>query len=224
MIEPRLRVAALRYDHPKDRAPKLVARGEGHVAGRILALAREHGIPVHDDRELVGALARSRSGGGRPGRGLPGGWPKSWRSSIGPTSPPDQPRSARYNPRVPRGMPREGAVLAVVWQFDVQVGSEEEFEKLHGADGAWTALSRRSRSFLGSSFLKDLATPGRYLLLEYWSEMMVYEKHLADFSDTVDELKAQRTAMVKETVALGVFDALDVPERYGPTWSVRDGR
>ena len=30
--------------------------------------------------------------------------------------------------------------------------------------------------------------------------------------------------MVKETVALGVFDALDVPERYGPTWSVRDGR
>ena len=113
-------------------------------------------------------------------------------------------------------------MLAVVWQFDVQVGSEEEFEKLHGADGAWTALSRRSRSFLGSSFLKDLATPGRYLLLEYWSEMMVYEKHLADFSDTVDELKAQRTAMVKETVALGVFDALDVPERYGPTWSVRD--
>ena len=53
---------------------------------------------------------------------------------------------------------------------------------------------------------------------------MVYEKHLADFSDHVDELKAQRTTMVKETVALGVFDALDVPERMGPTWSVRDGR
>ena len=101
-------------------------------------------------------------------------------------------------------------MLAVVWQFDVQGGSEEEFEKLHGADGAWTALSRRSRSFLGSSFLKDLATPGRYLLLEYWSEMMVYEKHLADFSDPVEELKVQRAVMVKETVALGVFDALDV--------------
>ena len=115
-------------------------------------------------------------------------------------------------------------MLAVVWQFDVQDGAEEAFEKLHGADGGWTALSRRSRSYLGSSFLKDLATPGRYLLLEYWSEMMVYEKHLADFSDHVDDLKAQRTAMVKETVALGVFDALDVPERNGPTWSVRDGR
>ena len=58
MAEPRLRVAALRYDHPKDWAPKLVARGEGHVAERILALAREHGIPVHEDRELVDVLAR----------------------------------------------------------------------------------------------------------------------------------------------------------------------
>ena len=63
-------------------------------------------------------------------------------------------------------------------------------EALYGADGPWTALSRRSRSFLGSSFLKDIATPGRFLLLEYWSEMMVYEKHLADFSDHVEELKA----------------------------------
>ena len=58
MSEPRLRVAALRYDHPGDRAPKLVARGEGHVAERILALAREHGVPVHEDRELVDVLAR----------------------------------------------------------------------------------------------------------------------------------------------------------------------
>ena len=115
-------------------------------------------------------------------------------------------------------------MLAVVWQFDVRSGSETEFERLHGADGAWTALSRRSRSFLGSSFLKDLATPGRYLLLEYWSEMMVYEKHLADFSDNVEELKIQRAEMVQETIPLGIFDALDVPERYGPTWSVRDGR
>ena len=115
-------------------------------------------------------------------------------------------------------------MIAMAWQFELAQSGRDAFERFYGADGEWTRLSRRSRSFLGSSFLKDLATPGRYLLLEYWSEMMVYEKHLADFSDHVDELKARRTAMVKETVALGVFDALDVPERYGPTWSVRDGR
>lgn len=117
-----------------------------------------------------------------------------------------------------------GCVLAVVWQFDVQPGQEEGFERLHGADGDWTFISRRSRSFLGSSFLKDLTNPGRYLLVEYWSEMFVYEKHLADFSDDVEELKARRSGMLVESIALGLFDALDVPERFGPTWSVRDGR
>ncbi len=91
-------------------------------------------------------------------------------------------------------------MLAVVWQFDVQPGRGEEFERLHGADGEWTKLSRRSRSFLGSSFLKELATPRRYLLVEYWSEMFVYEKHLADFSDEVDELKARRADMMVETM------------------------
>jgi hypothetical protein len=115
-------------------------------------------------------------------------------------------------------------MLAVVWQFEVQPGREDDFERLHGADGDWTSLSRRSRSFLGSSFLKELANPRRYLLVEYWSEMFVYEKHLADFSVDVEELRTRRADMVVETTTFGIFDALDVPERFGPTWSVRDGR
>lgn len=55
---PRPRAAALQYDPALDRAPRLVARGEGHLAERILALAREHGIPVHEDRGLLDVLAR----------------------------------------------------------------------------------------------------------------------------------------------------------------------
>ena len=115
-------------------------------------------------------------------------------------------------------------MLAVVWQFEIQPGRADDFERLHGADGEWTKISRRSRSFLGSSFLKELANPRRYFLVEYWSEMFVYEKHLADFSDQMEELKAKRADMIVETVPFGIFDALDVPERFGPTWSVRDGR
>jgi flagellar biosynthesis protein len=55
---PRPRAAALHYDPECDRAPRLVARGDGLVADRILALAREHGIPVHEDPALVDVLAR----------------------------------------------------------------------------------------------------------------------------------------------------------------------
>ena len=48
-------------------------------------------------------------------------------------------------------------MVAVVWNFETVPDQGEEFERFYGADGEWTKLSRRSRSFLGSSFLKDLA-------------------------------------------------------------------
>jgi quinol monooxygenase YgiN len=112
-------------------------------------------------------------------------------------------------------------VIALVWQFEIKPGKHEEFEAFYGANGAWTQLSRRSRSYLGSSFLRDLATADRYLVIEYWSEMVVYEKHHADFADEVDALERQREALVAESLPLGLFNALDVPERAGPTWSQR---
>jgi quinol monooxygenase YgiN len=114
-------------------------------------------------------------------------------------------------------------VIAVVWQFDVKAGRQAEFERIYGADGEWTALSRTSRSFLGSSFLRDLAQPTRYLLVEYWSEMVVYEKHQADFTDEVAALERRRNDLCDTVLPMGLFTGLDVPDRFGPTWSRRDG-
>jgi hypothetical protein len=114
-------------------------------------------------------------------------------------------------------------VVAVVWQFTIHEGRSEEFERFYGADGDWTKLSRRSRSFLGSSFLRDLAAPSRYLLIEYWSEMLVYERHVADFSHQLATLEERRKAFALTVESLGVFSALDVPDRVGPTWSRRSG-
>jgi flagellar biosynthesis protein len=49
---------AVRYELGREAAPRVVARGKGEMAERIIALAREHGIPIHEDPELVDALAR----------------------------------------------------------------------------------------------------------------------------------------------------------------------
>ena len=132
--------------------------------------------------------------------------------------------------RAPDGCGKGGAraedplLVAVVWQFTIHERAGGEFERFFGADGDWTRVSRRSRSFLGSSFLKDLAAPTRYLLVEYWSEMLVYEKHVADFDREMKLLEERRQAFVESVESLGVFTALDVPERDGPAWSRRSGR
>jgi quinol monooxygenase YgiN len=114
-------------------------------------------------------------------------------------------------------------VIAMAWQFELADGARDAFERFYGADGPWTALSRKSRSYLGSSFLRDQIQPTRYLLIEYWSEMVVYEKHHADFSDELAALEARRDGLCLSVTPLGVFTPLDIPNRTGPTWSRRDG-
>jgi flagellar biosynthesis protein len=54
----RRRAVALRYDAQRDGAPKVIAKGAGHIADRIMALAEEHGVVVHHDPDLVGLLAQ----------------------------------------------------------------------------------------------------------------------------------------------------------------------
>ncbi len=51
------KAAALKYRHGKDSAPKLVAKGKGKVAEKIIEIAKAHGIPVQEDEELVEFLS-----------------------------------------------------------------------------------------------------------------------------------------------------------------------
>lgn len=55
----RLGAVALRYRNEApflDMAPRLVAKGQGLLAERILKLAQEHGIPIEKDPDLLAVL------------------------------------------------------------------------------------------------------------------------------------------------------------------------
>jgi heme-degrading monooxygenase HmoA len=112
-------------------------------------------------------------------------------------------------------------MIAIMWQFDVKDGREADFEELYGVEGESTTLSRNSRSYLGTSFLRDQNESSRYIVIEYWSEMIVYEQHKAYRSDAITSLEEKRTALVDAVTPLGIFTALDVPDRFGPAWSQR---
>jgi hypothetical protein len=112
-------------------------------------------------------------------------------------------------------------MVAVMWQFDVKDGREAEFEQLYGVEGEWTALNRHTRSYLGSSFLHDQGRSSRYILIEYWSEMFVHEHHRQFRSAAMASLEERSAALVDSVEPMGIFTALDVPDRSGPTWSQR---
>ena len=60
--EPKRRAVALRYDQGQDAAPTVVASGQGLVANKIVALARESAIPVQADAALAESLAQVEIG------------------------------------------------------------------------------------------------------------------------------------------------------------------
>lgn len=58
MASDRQVAVALKYLRGEDEAPRVVAKGRGAIAEKILELARRHGIPVHPDADLVEVLVK----------------------------------------------------------------------------------------------------------------------------------------------------------------------
>jgi flagellar biosynthesis protein len=47
---------ALKYDMEQDTAPRVVAKGRGHVAENIMAAAQKNAVPVYQNKTLVNML------------------------------------------------------------------------------------------------------------------------------------------------------------------------
>ncbi len=50
------KAVALKYDMQQDTAPRVIAKGRGHVAEHILATAQKNSVPVYQNKTLVNML------------------------------------------------------------------------------------------------------------------------------------------------------------------------
>ena len=55
-----LQAVALKYDVGKDKAPKVIALGQGEIAKSILEIAQEHDVPMFEDDKLAQLLSSIR--------------------------------------------------------------------------------------------------------------------------------------------------------------------
>ena len=53
----RRKAIAIRYDAKSDKAPRLVAKGEGLVAEKIIEIAAANDVKIHQDPAMVAILA-----------------------------------------------------------------------------------------------------------------------------------------------------------------------
>ena len=52
------KAVALKYDEKKNKAPVVGAKGEGKTAQKIIQIAKEHGVPLKKDEDLVELLSK----------------------------------------------------------------------------------------------------------------------------------------------------------------------
>ena len=50
------KAVALKYDQEKDNAPKVIAKGRGEIAVKIIEIAKANNLPLHEDKNLVQIL------------------------------------------------------------------------------------------------------------------------------------------------------------------------
>ena len=50
------KAVALKYDRKKNKAPRVIAKGRGDIAEKIIAVAREHNVPLYEDKNLTQIL------------------------------------------------------------------------------------------------------------------------------------------------------------------------
>jgi len=50
------KAVALKYDQKRDNAPRVIAKGRGEIAEKIIEVAKAHNVPLYEDKNLIQIL------------------------------------------------------------------------------------------------------------------------------------------------------------------------
>lgn len=96
-------------------------------------------------------------------------------------------------------------MFLVLWEYEVKSGSEEKFEEVYGAGGAWARLFRRAKGYRETQLVRDTDRAGIYLTLDYWNSREEYEKFRMDFRKEYEELDKVGDGLTVRETRIGRF-------------------
>jgi heme-degrading monooxygenase HmoA len=80
-------------------------------------------------------------------------------------------------------------MLALVFVYDAR--DPADFERVYGPDGEWAEFFRAGAGYVGTELLRDIETPGRYLVVDRWDTREAYQAfvdaHRDEYMRRVDE-------------------------------------
>jgi heme-degrading monooxygenase HmoA len=97
-------------------------------------------------------------------------------------------------------------VIALVFTYDVTDAAE--FERVYGPEGEWAQFFRAGRGYVGTELLRDVETPGRYLVVDRWESREAYNEFAAANRDEYMRRVDETAFHWESELRLGTFESV----------------
>jgi len=96
-------------------------------------------------------------------------------------------------------------MIEIVWEYVVKEEARGQFELAYGPGGAWSKLFAQAPGFRGTTLLRDVENPRRYMTIDIWDSLDQREQMLAEHKAEYADLDAAFAGWTESEVELGVF-------------------
>jgi hypothetical protein len=100
-------------------------------------------------------------------------------------------------------------MIEVVYEVMTQPGAGGRFELVFGPGGAWSDLFSDCPGFRGTTVLRDIADPRRYMIVDLWDSEVDRERAISEQQDAYLALEADLDAWTTTRRDLGTFRVLN---------------
>jgi heme-degrading monooxygenase HmoA len=97
-------------------------------------------------------------------------------------------------------------VIALVFSYEVR--DAEAFEAAYGPDGEWAGFFRQARGYIGTELLRDVETPGRYLVVDRWETAEAYNVFAAEQREEYMRRVDDTRFYYEQELRLGTFETV----------------
>jgi heme-degrading monooxygenase HmoA len=100
-------------------------------------------------------------------------------------------------------------MFVIVWEFRIRAERRAEFERHYGPHGAWAELFRVNSAYRGTSLLRDIKEPGRYLTVDRWETAEAYAAFHAANAARYAEIDRACEALTSSERKLGAYISIE---------------
>ncbi len=97
-------------------------------------------------------------------------------------------------------------MIALVFSYEVR--NPAEFEAAYGADGEWAQFFKPGAGYIGTELLRDVETPGRYLVIDRWESADAYNTFAAEHREAYVRRVDDSRFLYDQELRFGTFETV----------------